>query len=112
VGLVAPDDTAGITTEPSPAVPSPAVPSPVVPSEATPPELVEPVELDREDRLPVPVIGYSVVGLFGAVAFPGVDEEAVVAEVAMVDGAEPQASEPDVPDIVADPLGVPGIVDA
>jgi hypothetical protein len=112
VGLVAPDDTEGVATEPSPAVPSPAVPSPVVPSEAIPPELVEPVDLDREDRLPVPVIGFPVVELLGVVAFPGVDEEAVVAEVATVDGSEPQASEPGVPDVVADALGVPGIVDA
>ena len=35
----------------------------------------------------------------------------VVAEVAPVDGAEPQASEPDVPDI-ADALGVPDTMDA
>lgn len=111
MGLVAPDGTGGIATNPSPVVPSPAVPSPVVPSEAIPPERVEPVELDREDRLPVPVIGFAVVELLGVVAFPAVDE-AVVAEVATVDGAEPQASEPDVPDIGADALGVPGIVDA
>ena len=111
MGLVAPDDTGGIATDPSPAVPSPAVPSPIVPSEAIPPELVEPVELDREDRLPVPVIGFAVVELLGVVAYPAVDE-AVVAEVATVDGAEPQMSEPDVPRIVSDALGVPGIVDA
>jgi hypothetical protein len=133
VGLVAPDDTEGVAAEPSPAVPSPAVPSPVVPSEAIPPELVEPVGLDREDRLPVPVSGFPVVELLvvldvpmvvdvlgivevpGVVALPAVDEGAVVAEGATVDGAEPQASEPDVPDIVADALGdaldVPGIVE-
>jgi hypothetical protein len=108
VGLVPPDDTGGIATEPSPAVPSPAVPSPVVPSEAIPPELVEPVELDREDRLPIPVIGFSVVELLGVVAFPAVDE-AVVAEVATVDDEEPQASARDVPDLVTDALGVPAV---
>ena len=128
MGLVAPDDTGGVATKPSPAVPSPAAPSPAVPSD--PAELVEPVELDREDRLPVPVLGFPVVELLvvletprvvdvlgiaevsGVVAFPAVDEEAVVAEVATVDGAEPQASEPGVPDIVADALGAPAIVDA
>jgi hypothetical protein len=109
VGLVAPDDTGGAVTEPSPAVPSPAVPSPVVPSEAIPP-MIEPVELDREDWLPVPVIEFPVVGVPGLVASPAVDDKAVVAEVAPVDGVEPQASEPDVPDIV-DPLDVPVIAD-
>ena len=128
MGLVAPDDTGGVATKPSPAVPSPAAPSPAVPSD--PAELVEPVELDREDRLPVPVLGFPVVELLvvletprvvdvlgiaevsGVVAFPAVDEEAVVAEVATVDGAKPQALEPDVLDIVADALGAPAIVDA
>ena len=130
MGLVAPDDTGGVATKPSPAVPSPAAPSPAVPSEAIPAELFEPGELDREDRLPVPVLGFPVVELLvvletprvvdvlgiaevpSVVAFPAVDEEAVVAEVATVDGAEPQASEPGVPDIVADALGAPAIVDA
>jgi hypothetical protein len=102
VGLVAADDTGGAATEPSPAVPSPAVPSPVVPSEAIPPMFVELVELDREDWLRDPVIEF--------VAFPAVDDKAVVAEVAPVDGAKPQASEPDVPDIV-DALDVPVIAD-
>jgi hypothetical protein len=95
-----------------------------------PPEPVEPVGLDREDRLPVPVIGFPVVELLvvleipkvvdvlgiaevpGVVAFPAVDEEAVDAEVATVDAADPQAPEPDVPNIVADAPGVPAIVDA
>jgi hypothetical protein len=94
-----------------------------------PPELVEPVGLDREDRLPVPVIGFPVVELLvvleipkvvdvlgiaevpGVVAFPAVDEEAVDAEVATVDAAEPQAPEPDVSNILADALGVPAIVE-
>jgi hypothetical protein len=122
VGLVAPDDTGGVATKPSPAAPSPAAPSPAIPSEAIPPELVEPVGLDREDRLPVLVIGYTVVELLVVLEIPkvvdvpgvvaAVDEEAVVAEVATVDGADPQASELDVPDIVANALGDPGIVDA
>jgi hypothetical protein len=62
---------------------------------------VELVELDREDWLPDPVIEFF--------AFPAVDDKAVVAEVAPVDGAKPH-SEPDVPDIV-DALDVPVIAD-